>query len=83
MQSERRHIQQRQKLFSSRAPHQFKVPGYHSMESKCLKLMVNGNIVSAQSELLQTWAGHFESLSKSCTDSCPGIRVPEDKIFKI
>jgi len=83
VQSERRHIQQRQKLFSSRAPHRFKVPGSHSMQSKCSKLMVNGNIVSAQSELLQTWAGHFESLSKSCTDSCPGIRVLEDKVSQL
>ena len=38
---------------------------------------------SAQSELLQTWAGHFESLSKSCTDSCPGIRVLEDKVSQL
>ena len=83
MQSERRHIQQRQKLFSSRAPHRFKVPGSHSMQSKCSKLMVNGNIVSAQSELLQTWAGHFEGLSKSCADSCSGIRVLEDKVSQL
>ena len=64
---ERRRIQQRDEMFSENHPRRFRSgsAGKHVPE----KLLVNGNLVSDQEDLISIWASHFEAQGKSQVSS--------------
>ena len=59
---ERRRIQRIDKNFRDRHPRRFTKP---KSSAPCSKLRVNNQSITEQTELLQVWENHFNSLSKS------------------
>ena len=71
-------IQQREKMFRSDDASRFTIRW--QKKSKCLKLVVNGIVISDRDELLDVWTQHFSNLSKSRSEEVPELQVHKEKI---
>ena len=61
---ERKQIQRREHLFKSKSHLRFRIPPKRE-KSRCTRLRVGGALVSDQSQLLEVWTNHFQSLARS------------------
>ena len=63
---ERKKIQKQDQLFKSRDPARFHIP---RQKATCRKLVVDGNTVTCEVDLLDCWKAHFSELAKSKLDA--------------
>ena len=74
---ERRKLQARDVLFKNKDEKQFYI---HRKQTKCRKLIVDGEQITTDSDLLYCWKNHFEYLSQTAT--AVAILTPVSKTWK-
>ena len=69
---EERRLVRRNNLFKTNAHHRFRISQKHA-KSQCVRLRVDGAIVSNQSDLLEAWTHHFCRIAKSQVETNPAL----------
>ena len=75
---ERKRIRNRESLFKRKDARRFRPP--YKKKSRCSKLCVNGTVISAKNDLLNAWADHFSTLSKTHLQVEEGLQNLDEKM---
>ena len=78
----RRHSRRREHLFKSKSHLHFRIPPKRE-KSRYTRLRVGGALVSDQSQLLEVWTNHFQSLAHSQVNVNPDLSVLNQKLSSL